>query len=342
MKNFAVHMRIAGMHVSNEDVDTRWAAVLELALAWGKIKDLNQILEKAAEIAQVLGSNGMPSEAFGIEVEKSIQNHASAFLYLEKPLEVGICVGQAAINMLSTEPGTTGWLIADIYAAALWSALAFQTPLQDAKREALRGEVLKEARTRSMKSAIRARERTTVNDFGELALVAGDEAKLPASFKKATTATIEALRRNSALDREELDFLWWAQLGRSKLLGRQLSALSEPLRLVSTGIEAASLLRRFPSEAHRDIVLKTLDANPKLNLVNLMTDIAADQATLCEQLAAEVVTRSPSIFPLLHALLTGDVTAEGSSVERPCEEWGSRALLEASLVHLHSNGPGKL
>jgi hypothetical protein len=344
MINIAVHMRMTGLQVSNEDVDSRKTAAAALAAAWDKLRDPGLIIVKAAEIAGALGGEGTPSASLGAEVEGAVQSHghASAFLQSERPLEVGICAGVAALNLIEPEPGTTGWHVADIFATALWSTLAFQAPLADAKREALRSEVLEAARARSVKSAELARQRTAVNDFGNFAIAPGEEPKVTTNFKEATSATIEALRRNAALDREELDFLWWAMLGHSRLLGRQLSALEETVRLVAAGIEAAQHLRRFPCEVHRDLVLRTLDADPELDLPGVLAAVGAGRSVLGDKFADGIVPRAPGAFPLLHALASGSTSADGAAIRRRASEWGGRALLEASLVRLQSIGPGGL
>jgi hypothetical protein len=162
------------------------------------------------------------------------------------------------------------------------------------------------------------------------------------NFKEAVTNTIEALRRNAALDREELDFLWWAQLGRSRLLKKQLSAITEPKRIVAAGIEGARMLRRLPCEVHREIVLRTQDQDPELNLAEMLADVGDDRAALSAAVVEANVIAHPTVFPFLHALLTGDVEGPGALVKRRVSEWGERALLEASLSKLMSQGLGKL
>lgn len=77
------------------------------------------------------------------------------------------------------------------------------------------------------------------DQMGDLTVTIAEGAKPTTTFKKATGATIEALRRNAVLDREELDFLWWVQLNRSRLLKRPIDGMAEPLRRVASGIEAA-------------------------------------------------------------------------------------------------------
>jgi hypothetical protein len=342
MNAIANHMRITGLQVTNEDVDTRNRAVADLVAAWTKLRDADAIILKAAEIAQALGGDGTPSAALGKEVEGAVQVHASAFLHSERRFEVGIVAGVAAIELMSPAPGLNGWTVADILATALWLALAFQPALEDAKRETLRTSVLQLAMSRSSNGAEAARQRSLVTDFGDLSIVAGDEAKVPAAFKKSTAATIEALRRNAALDREELDFLWWSQLSRSRLLNRSLANMDEPVRVVAAGIEAAGHLRRLPCEVHRDVVLRTTHINPELDQVQLLAAVGDNRVVLGKQYDEGIVSRAPQVFPLLHALATGSVSVDGAGVKRAATEWGARALLESGLAKMHSVGPAKL
>jgi hypothetical protein len=216
-----------------------------LKTAWGKIRDVDAIIAKAADIAHALGGDGTPTAALGEEVQTAMQKKASAFLYADRPLDVGIVAGVATSELLSGTPDQSGWLIVDVWAAALWSALGFQPALVDEKREALRTAVLEKARTRSIAGAEAARTRLVVPDFGAVALAAGAEAELGEAIKAATAPTIEALRRNSALDREELDFLWWAQLHRSRLLNRPLASISpQPKRGTSSALWFARCTER--------------------------------------------------------------------------------------------------
>ena len=344
MNRIAVHMRITGLNVSNEDVDTRKAAVVKLATVWARLRNKTQMVKKASELARALGGDGTPPESLGTEVQGVVQDHASAFLHTERPLEVGICAGVAAIDLMGRNIGSSGWTPIDVLATALWSAIGFQPALEDAKREALRAEVLEAARSRVMKAAESGRERTNVGDFGQLSIGEGNWAKVPVSFKKATAATIGALRRNAALDREELDFLWWSLLGRSRMLGMTLHDIDETVRLIAMGIEAASHLRRLPSESHRDLVLRTLDTNPEKDLSELLDAVGEERNNLAAPYTDTdcVVFSAPEVFPLLHALAENSPLGAGSRIRRPAAEWGARALLEAGLVKLLSAGVTEL
>jgi hypothetical protein len=144
------------------------------------------------------------------------------------------------------------------------------------RRENLRREVLNAAADWSATVAEKSRERVSVPDPDDLEITANSGNEMTSNFGEAMAETVEALRTNAALDREELNFLWWAQLGRSRLLKRQLSAIAEPTRIVAAGIEAARMLRRFPAEVHREIVLRTLDQDPELDLTEMLQAIGDD------------------------------------------------------------------
>ena len=344
MNRAAVHMRIVSLSVTNEDVDACKAAAAKLSEKWGRSRNKASMLQKASQIAVALGGDGTPPENLGTEVEGAIQSHASAFLYAERPLEVGICAGIGAMNLLAGPTKSNGWTNADALAGALWSALGFQPPLENDRRETLRKEVLDIAQSRTMETAEGARQRTNVSDFGQFRITEGSWAQVPSNFKRATGATIDALRRNAALDREELDFLWWSQMGRSKLLDRSLSEINEFVRLVALGIEAVRHLRHLPCEVHRDVVLRALETNPESDLNELITMIGEDRTTLgaAYETADSVVGRAPGVFPLLHALATGSASGDGAGAKRTAAEWGARALLEGALVKLFSTGPAQL
>ncbi|MGY4823957.1 GTPase-associated system all-helical protein GASH [Stutzerimonas chloritidismutans] len=342
MENIAVHMRVSGITVTNEDVSSRRTAASSLGGKWGKETSVTKILAKVAEVAEALGGDGIPSATLGNEVQAAIQKKSAAYLYEERPLEVGVCAGMAVVSIISGQPSGGGWTIADVYASALWSALSFQPVLEDGRREKLRDEVLRTATDWAGVSAEKARERHAVPDPLELTVTLDADSATTSNFKEALSHTVEALRRNAALDREELDFLWWAQLNRSRLLDRQLSAISEPTRILAAGIEGASMLRRLPCQVHREIVLRTLDEDPELNLEELLDVLGEDRTMLGAPFREASPASHPTVFPLLNALATGEIEGNGTYVKRRVSEWGGRVLLEAGLSRMASRGVGKL
>lgn len=342
MDKLAVHMRISGVTVSDDDVNSRRAAAASLATKWGKEKSVVNIVSKAAEVAEALGGDGNPSNALGVEIQGAIQKRSSSFLYGERPLEVGVCAGMAMVSILNGTRSSSGWTPPDVYAAALWSALAYQPVLEAERREALRREVLDVAQNWVMTAGEEARQRTAVPDPSAVNVTIGESNAATNNFNEAVAGTVEALRRNAALDREELDFLWWAQLGRSRLLDRQLSVIAEPTRIVAAGIEAARLLRRLPSEVHREMVLRTLDQDPELDLKELLAALGDDRRRLGAAFVEGSAATHPTVFPLLHALATGDIVESGAAEKRRLAEWGGRALLEAGFARMMAQGVAKL
>jgi len=342
MQNIAVHMRISGVTVSDDDVNSRRTAATSIGGKWGKESTVAKILAKAAEVAQALSGEGRPSSALGTEIQAAIQKKSASFLYEERPLDIGICAGMAMISIMNGQPSNSGWTIADVYAAALWSALAYQPALDAERRESLRCEVLQSAADWAATAAEKARERTAVPDPAAFSVTIDASNAATSNFKEALSNTVESLRRNAVLDREELDFLWWAQLGRSRLLNKQLSAINEPTRIVAAGIEGAKMLRRLPCQVHREIVLRTLDQDPVLNLEELMEALGEDRAALGAPFSKGLAATHPTIFPLLHALATGETAQHGASVKRRVSEWGGRALLEAGFATMASRGTGKI
>lgn len=339
MKSLALHMRISTLSPTDDEVDSRREAGTALASAWSKPKGAVAAVERAQQVAAALWCD-LPPSTLAAEVETAVQVHSSSFLASDRPFEVGICAALAVSGMLDSKISVEGFSQTDVFATALWSALSFQPPLQDAKREAMRVEILEGVQVRAMEAANLSRTRSMVDDFGAFAVVDGDEAKTTTNFKRATGDTIKALRRNAALDREEIDFLWWTLVARSRVLKKPLQSIDESVRAVVSGIEAAQHLRRLPCEVHRELVLRGLDANPSLNLNGLIAALGESR----EKVAATFsdtgdATARPLVFPLLNAIVTGVVDADGASVERPSEEWGARALLEAGLLRLLVVGP---
>jgi len=338
MEKLALYMRMTGLAVSNEDVDSRQKAIAELATTWGKITSPLTIAEKAADISSALG--GDPPASLSAEVEKAVQKRASAFLSSESPLEVGICAGGAGMSVITQDSAANGWTTAVVYSNALWLALSFQPSLSQDKREQLRRDVLDRAVEASLKSANACRARVAVPDVSELSIEIA-EAKASANLKKVIGGTIDALRRNAALDREELDFLWWSQTGRSRVLNRRLVDIAEPTRLVAMGIEAVAQLRRLPADVHREIVLRTIDADPELDLIELLEAIGPDRAALAARTPRTAVDAAPSVYPLLSALAGGNANIPGADVKRAVSDWAGRALLEAAMARFTVEGISK-
>ncbi|WP_296280797.1 GTPase-associated system all-helical protein GASH [Pseudoxanthomonas sp.] len=338
MENISTHMRISAVAVSDDEVNSRKFATSSLVTSWNKERDVSTLIRRAADVASALGATGAPSQSLGNEVQAAIQKKSSAFLYEERPLDVGICAGMAMVSLLDQQPTTSGWTNKDVYATALWLALSYQPVLEDARRERLRQEVLGVAEKWAVASAEKARQRVEVRDAQELKITIGDGNVINHNFKVAIGETVDALRRNAALDREELDFLWWVQSGASRVLGQQISSLDETTGVIVAALEAATVLRRLPSDVHREIVLKTLVVNPKIDIRELLATLGEHKQALGAPFIGGYATTNPSVFPVLAALAEDNLQDGGALTKRTLAEWGSRTLLEASLISMSKHG----
>ena len=102
------------------------------------------------------------------------------------------------------------------------------------------------------------------------------------------------------------------------------------------------MLRRLPCEVHREIVLRTLDQDPKLDLTEMLAAIGDDRVALGAAFVEGNVAAHPTVFPFLHALAIGEASGSGATVKRHVSEWGARALLEVGFDKMISQSVVKL
>jgi hypothetical protein len=226
---------------------------------------------------------------------------------------------------------------ADILAIGLWSALSFQSPRTEAKIESLRSELLDAGRDLALRSAESSRKRAAVSDYA--LKMAEHEAEgwagFDKHFKPEFKRIVGALRSNAALDREELDVLWWVLEDWSELLNRRFSTNSTAASAIASGIEAGRLLRRLPSETHKHLVLRNVLEDATLSMTELLKALEPEAPKLAGAHAEnEVLSSCPSIFPLLSRIASNQFRGSASKEKRQLSEWAVRALLESAILRL--------
>ncbi|MBV1776006.1 hypothetical protein KSF73_09805 [Burkholderiaceae bacterium DAT-1] len=349
MVNIAKHIRIFITDPSDDLVDKRTAAITKLTAALSKKGRLPEILQLASSVAAGVIDPNRLSTTLATEVEAAIKERSTAFDRDGNELEVLICLLLAmCLRLENHEAGATLQSSNESWAAAVWSALSFQPSRSEPKLEALRHELMAKAQALVLASGENSRRRLEVPDFS---IEGGDEsddedesqeddiAQFKEDFMAGTEATIEALRTNADLDREELDLLWWALGDWSGLLDMRLSTLSAPTAAVTCGIEIGRALRKLPASAHKHLALRNIteDAEP-LNLPELIEAIGTQKEKLLSAFAnRQWLSEFPEVFPLLHALQTGRTSADGSNQKRSLRDWGARALLETSILFVRAN-----
>ena len=187
------------------------------------------------------------------------------------------------------------------------------------------------ARNRSLNAGLETRDRHDVPAFGAF----GSDEIDSETFASATIPTVNALRLNAALDREEIDLLWWVLGGVSEIFSRPLQTLSQEVRAVTTGIEIGALMRALPTESHRNLVLRGIEDADPFPLPKLLEALAADRLVVADSLKDEpLIDGAPLVFPLLSAVRSGEGTGRCADVPRRLSEWGARALLERAVLRI--------
>ena len=338
MVDIAIHIRILNAEPSDDFVEKRTNAIQDLSKAFAKRRTVPDILQLANDLSAAVATKGILPTALASEVEVAIKEYSPAFVQTGHELETIVCALLAALQYLeSARPSKGPLLKPDILAAGLWSALSFQPTRTEAKLEALRAEILARSQSMIITTSSSARNRSEVPNFSYEVPETPDWVSYSESLIKGASKTIKALRDNSALDREELDLLWWVLSDWSSLLNETLSASPPEAAAIGRGIEVARLLRRLPGDAHKHLVLKGIVNGESLALSNLIKTLGDNRTKLASAFQGDTTVEAcPAVFPLLLALLTGRASGSGVKVTRSLHEWAARALLESVILHVTS------
>jgi hypothetical protein len=349
MTHIATHIRIFNVNPSDELVEKRTAAVGEIAKIMGAQRNVDELLRYGNDLAIAVQQGGSLSQSLTGMIEGAIRNSSTAFVANnDTKLEMLVCALAGATQVLAkatpTQNGSTS--IADVLSYGLWSALSFQKPRTEAKLESLRSELMEAAQRQCMRAANEGRKRVQVAD-PEFKHTAKKEDKTPAEIDAEAInqglqpfrAAIANLRANAAIDREEIDLLWWVMSDWSTLLRRRFSTENGAVAAVASGIEAGRLVRRIPAEAHRHLVQRNVPASKDLSLQDLVNAIGDDRAALVPTEGQTYISQCPVVFPLSSALTTGSANDAKAKIRRSISDWADRALLESAIAHMCSNLP---
>lgn len=336
MSVMAKYVRIFWPDPKDEDVVRRNTAVTALQAWISAFQDTWSAIRLSSALADSV-ADGKARDVFATRVEKAIVDAGSAAFVREKhDLEIIVVALVTALELVRRDPDGSGWMPADALAAGLWSALSFQAPVAEEPLELLRQELLVAARERTMLIAERARRRAPVPEIGPLSIPENQPTGTRANtaYRKATEPLVKALRENAELDREELEFLWWKAEDWSESLDTPLSDAAPLVRATVAGLDGSSKLRRLPASGHRNVVLRGVPAGHPATLAVLLTALDGHRAALANSIDAERVGGSPTVFPLLAAISTGEAACPGADIERGARDWGSRALLEGGILQV--------
>ncbi|SDC45894.1 hypothetical protein SAMN05444679_103122 [Variovorax sp. CF079] len=340
MKTIADYARIFQTGSDDDWVEKRNKATSQVT-TWLATQPCSQAVRIASALAESLAGGALP-DALANEVASHIRQHAPSFVRTDElgdlQIKVVTCVG--ALSLVSSEVESAGWKCPDALAGGLWSALWFQQPLPEVKLEELRQDLLAASQVRVSKVAELTRQRRPVPEIGAVAIDQNSPngSKVNAAFARAVGPMVNALRDNAALDREELDFMWWLLSERSDLLDEALSGLPDAARAVVCGLDAAAKLRRLPARAHRDVVLRKVSGTERVSLGEVI-DLLGDRRVRMAEGLGTPIKDSEAVLPLIHAVCEGTASHQFSAERLAPSEWAARALLEGAIHRLLQSEP---
>ena len=325
-------VRIFEPDPSDDFVAKRVAAIRDLRTRFVRKMNDGALMSLASEVLGVFQDPPAVPQIYVAVIEASIKKQSESFVRDDRDLEMSVCAMIAVVQAIESGGRVDeGWGTADVLATALWSGASFLPPNPDPKIEEFRSQAIAAAQQRILKSSLVTRIRLTVPEFGQF----GDEILDAERFNAATARTIEALRYNAALDREELDILWWVLAATSGVLEKPVASLSPATRAIATGIELGALLRGLPAQSHRNLSVWNLEEPEPLSLGGVVDALGDDRATLAASFESQaLVDDAASVFPLLNAIRAGSSALAGKEVRRSLKEWCARALLERAVLRV--------
>ena len=325
-------VRIFEPDPTDDFVTKRQAAIKDLRARFLKQTNIGRLMALGSEVLGVFRHPPEAPQEYADAIEEAIKNQSPSFVSDERDLEMSVCALIAVVDAIENgRQVDKSWHGADVLAVSLWSGASFLPSNPEPKLEDLRLQGIKAAMGRILKSSLNTRSRHEVSDFGQF----GDDLLGAGAFREATASTVTALRYNAALDREEIDILWWVLADSSVVLERPLASLSPETRAIVTGLELGGLLRGLPSQSHRNLSQRGISEGEPLPLPRLLDALGHDRPALAENFQNEsLVDDAASVFPLLNGIRAGSSTLAGSEVPRPLIDWCARALLESAVLRL--------
>ncbi|WP_457328585.1 GTPase-associated system all-helical protein GASH [Rhizobacter sp. P5_C2] len=340
MTDLATYVRIFDPKPT-DDLVSKWSlAVDDLGKYYLKMLTIDAILAGAEEAAAATADGALPA-SLAVKVEEILCQHSPSFVRVGHELELQVCLMMGLRRHIRTaSQAAASAPRARLLAWALWSALSDQACLPEPRLEDLRGALMAECESVVANGAEEARVRQRVPDFANSISESADHAALIKAFRPGTTSTVNALRANAALDREELDLLWWVLSDWSDILKRRLSTAPAQAAAVASGMEIGLRLRRLPASAHRHLTLRVVTVDDALTLAQLLAALGAEHAPIAAALSTlDRPTRFPRVFPMMLAMKTGNAGREPAP-SRSLRDWSARSLLEAALLHVTFDASG--
>lgn len=333
MSSMAIYARIFKLEPDDEYVKKRQRAAVAIRGALATLSPPSLALEVASSVADALQTGTLPKNVADI-VGSALASESNSFVQEGQHLQMLVCAMVAALDLIQQADESDGWTPADALAAGLWSALSFQPSHAEAQVESLRDSLLRASRDRVIAIAAASRRRADVPEIGKLSIPETSPigTRSNTAFREAARPLVAALRNNAELDREEIDLLWWVLADHSDTIDRPMTEMADASRAVVAGVDGAAKLRKLPSHGHRNLILRNVRQDGGLALSEVLEQMGDDREKLGAKFVGSIINNAPTVFPLLTALVSGQVRTPGGDVKYSPRDWGARALLEASIL----------
>lgn len=345
MTDIAVHIRIFEQAPTDDFVIKRTKVIGELHKLYAKIAPQDEILE----LASVLASGFIDIDSLPIgyveQIEGVIKKESPSFVREANQLQIFTCMALGVLSYIDGASANHGNLTrVDLLSACVWSALSGQNNHDKPKIETLRSELLEKSRQQVTGTAIRSRQRISVSKLSVGTMP--DTAKpqeIAEAINKAAAKPIDALVANAALDREEINCLWWSLSDWCEMLDVNYSSLSAETAIIISAIELSHILRKFPIETHKHLVFRraTVDNKP-ITLKTVTGRMKNEKAKISEFYGDEnYATSYPTIFPLISGVISKPPVVP-LGLKLRMTDWGARALLEGAILKQMADPKPKL
>ena len=321
------HVLICDPQPSGAELEEWHKVIKGIAASMMRVNSPQGLFEISNDLQHIVENRAVGSGRVGLHVARAAASAEIEGVREEGALYSCVCAMLAVREVIASGVGTKR----GVMAVATWSALSFGPTLSQPRLEVLRREILTQAQRVALEMASRARRRSE-GPRG------GTPSRSATAVKRELSETKERLRRNTALDREEIALLRWLLADRSVELGSRVADIGrQETAALAMGMELGRLLTVFPTVAHHRLGERFVKETAPLDLRQLIDAIGGDRgrlAALCSD--QNVVEACPSVFPLTRALAGGPVEGAGARIGRPLSEWWGRALLETAAAGLGS------
>lgn len=300
--------RIVSPQPSSDTVDKRTTSATDLVNAMDEADDLDLVLGCAQGVVAGFDSGFSQTSPAVQAIVGAIKGRDSAFPQdlTENAIELrslaAIAIGELLVRNKDDAPDPSAKLVA----AVLQSGLHLRPASKSRFVKQLLDELLGASQVRSAHAAQRSRQRSAT--IGQLVQNLPDAPTDPVAGMKAMTAalktTAKELTRQAAIDREELDILWWIFSGSSATTGAAFSEMPIGAAALACGAELGGMCLLPPSANLDAMVRKTLSSGrTKSPPDRTLEKIAGEWDIPLQQLlvsgdSAATAQNYPVLFPL--------------------------------------------